>query len=532
MKKNMLDIAHRKLCAMNGVKETTTDHTEYINSLLTASGSEVYDASFRICKIKTDWISRIEETLPKIQRAIDENRQFILSEGETVIIEKARRIKKSSVEHLARHSQFITKEPINDEITPEKIYVEENRSTFAVYENRFLYTLICYIRDFTTIKKDKITKFSNSFNAHTVYDKEFSTNNKKVRIHLDYSEMASNCNDIGENEETVSAIKRMESILLICDSMLKTPLMMEVSAAPMIKGAVTRTNVLLHNPCFSAAAELYDYLCAYKGDGFEISQSRSVGAPDKKISLGHAELISLVSYLAYSRAGLNRGAEMRYDQQMAMERAKALKDLKSKLKRLRSEFSISNARLEKYVSELERYSSSLDLELETMRKDLELIPLAKERLAEAERISELAQNEKEELKRVILELEDRERNLKRNHQINLERCTAEVSQCKDALAAEGERHASELKKLTDDFKKAYSELEEKYYLLCAFDDADKLLKSDERPARYTREEFARLDAQYKAYKKYYLKQWKLAKKHIFLQVFKGNSDHHDKNTTS
>lgn len=524
MKKSMLDVTHRKYVAMSEVTDTSKEHTEYINSLLTASGSEIYDASFKVCKINTDWISRIEETLPKIQRAIDENRQFILSEGETVIIEKARRISKTSVEHLARHSQYITKEPIDDEIVPEKIYVTENISTFAVYENRFLYTLLCYIKDFTVIKRDKIKKFASSFNAHTVYNKEFSTNNKKVSIHLDYAEIASNCSDLELNQETADAITRMEEILIICDAMLKTPLMIEVSSAPLIKGAVTRTNVLLHNPCFSAAAELYDYLCAYKGDGFEISESHCAGVPNQKTSRGHAELMALVSYFAYSQAGFCQGAEMRLEQQRIKERAEALKALKQSLKKLRSEFAIKDAKLEKYLFGLEKYSADLDNELSSVRKELDLIPLAKQQLAEAKRISELAQSEKDELKKVILQLEDEERKLKRDNKISLERSAAEVLHCKEMLTAQAQKHSSELDKLTREFKQAYSELEEKYNLLCAIDDADKLFTTGDSPDRYSKEEFTRLDAQYKAYRKYYYSQWKKARRQIFYRVFKNPSE--------
>ena len=158
-----------------------------------------------------------------------------------------------------------------------------------------------------------------------------------------------------------------------------------------------------------------------------------------------------------------------------------------------------------------------------MRKDLELIPFARQQLAEARRISDLAQAEKDELKKEIALLEDQERKLKRDNKISLERCAAEVTQSRETLIAQAEKHAAELKRLTAEFKQAYSSLEEKYNLLRAIDDASKLLESGEAPDRYSKEEFSRLDAQYKAYKKYYYSQWKKARQQIFYRIFKNNS---------
>ena len=82
------------------------------------------------CIIKEDWVDRIYEGLPFIEKVIREERQFITQHGEVVPIEKAKHISKSSVEHLARHSDMITHEPKDAEadIIPDELYIVEKLS--------------------------------------------------------------------------------------------------------------------------------------------------------------------------------------------------------------------------------------------------------------------------------------------------------------------------------------------------------------------------------------------------------------------
>ena len=63
----------------------------------------------KICKIETDWIDAISEGLVHVEKAIKEERQFIRSNGEVIDIEKVKNVSKDSVEHLARHSNLITR---------------------------------------------------------------------------------------------------------------------------------------------------------------------------------------------------------------------------------------------------------------------------------------------------------------------------------------------------------------------------------------------------------------------------------------
>ena len=91
--------------------------------------------------VDLDWVEAIESRLRNIDAAIRENRRFIEQTEEIVPIALSRKITSESVKHLARHTNLISS--VEDgKVTPEKILNIQREESFAIYENRFLYTFI------------------------------------------------------------------------------------------------------------------------------------------------------------------------------------------------------------------------------------------------------------------------------------------------------------------------------------------------------------------------------------------------------
>ena len=115
------------------------------------------EATKYLVSIQDDWITAIEEGLSFVEKAVAEERQFIRSDGEVVPIEKVKKISKDSVEHLAKHSDMITRLPEEGaDVVPDKLYMVEKLSDYAVYENRFLYMMLRYISDFIKDRKSVV----------------------------------------------------------------------------------------------------------------------------------------------------------------------------------------------------------------------------------------------------------------------------------------------------------------------------------------------------------------------------------------
>ena len=120
--------------------------------------------------------------------AIKQERQFIHASGEVLPIEKVKHVSKESVAHLARHSNLITKEKRDGGMIPDRLYSVEKQSDYAVYENRFLYMLLCLLRDFITVRYERISALSCRYDGALRLRKTVVTNGRTLTYSVDLRE--------------------------------------------------------------------------------------------------------------------------------------------------------------------------------------------------------------------------------------------------------------------------------------------------------------------------------------------------------
>ena len=288
------------------------------------------------CNIDLDWVEAIEEGLVFIDKAIREERQFITSEGEVIEIEKVKSVSRETVEHLAKHSELITRVTENEDLTPDKLYTVEKLTDYAIYENRFLYMVLCYLRDFISIRYDKIVEKVTTYVADTKMIKKVSFKKQKLEFNLSAHDVIIDDPIMIENNPSKDILKRVDILLQNVLLLLKTPLMVEVSKAPMLRPPVTKTNVLKMNKNFKGVLALYEYITAYTKDGYEIIEYKDTMNPfNPETSGDFAEIAALVSFLTYEHGnGLRKQYHKRYEELMEEEKVK---------ERLRFEEQVKNA---------------------------------------------------------------------------------------------------------------------------------------------------------------------------------------------
>lgn len=519
MQKDILDIIHRGYAAYLEEAEKAEVTGKIRRDYLRSDGKgEKCDTILSTCEIQTDWIEHIESALPMIERAIRENRQFILREGDTVPIEKARRVSKTSVEHLARHSQLITREPEpGEDIIPEKILMTENVSTYAVYENRFLYMLLCYIRDFSEIKYTKICENANLFSTVLELDKNITDKSKKICLQLKYKEISTETRDSEEDGKQKNGLERIKNILTYADALLKTGLMLEVASAPPVKPPISRTNVLLQNTCFAAALELYDYLVAYNGDGYTIKELyRQEGSLSEFARNDYANVAELISYLSYRNGGFYEELEERYNREQENIKARERAERDKKIAELKEKIKTEDKNIIEYLLALEEKCADAQEQINSFAESRNMLRQAEEMMAEAEEIRAAADRETDAIKTELRRRRDLERLNEEKHRAQLESASADLLRKDNELKKAALNYREETEKLKDGFEKEYSVLLEKYQLLCARTRAKELAENDagEQEDFTEKESFAMLEAEYAAFKKYFDTQWKKAKKRI------------------
>ena len=235
-------------------------------------GEDKLDGKTNEKVIDMEWVVAIEETLPYIQKAIDEQRRFIKQVDNLVRVELAKKIGPESVKHLSQHTNFIAKVE-GDMVTPNKILTIEREESFAIYENRVLMTLIRKALHFVDDKYSKMKDVPNdSYNKISMV-RHIDFNEKKVDFNLNY---------INESHETLaddldvldvsqlSDFDRIRRIRTTLNEFLNTQLIKEISKEPEVRPPLTQTNLLKKNPNFKKVVELWNFLDSYKRKGFEV----------------------------------------------------------------------------------------------------------------------------------------------------------------------------------------------------------------------------------------------------------------------
>lgn len=219
----------------NYIEEALKDGDEGKDSILGKTNEKVIDM---------DWVIAIEETLPYIQKAIDEQRRFIKQAENVVRIKKAK-----------------------------KILTVEREEGFAIYENRVLLTLIHKALMFVDDKYSKMKDVPNDSYNNITMNRHLELNQQKLDFSVNYvnENHESLAEDLDvEDIESLSDFDRIRRIRQGLNECLATPLMKEIAKEPQVKPPLTQTNLLKENPNFKKAVELWNFLDTYKKQGFEL----------------------------------------------------------------------------------------------------------------------------------------------------------------------------------------------------------------------------------------------------------------------
>jgi len=219
----------------NYIEEALKDGDEGKDSIFGKTNEKVIDM---------DWVIAIEETLPYIQKAIEEQGRFIKQAENVVRIKKAK-----------------------------KILTVEREEGFAIYENRVLLTLIHKALMFVDDKYSKMKDVPNDSYNNITMNRHLELNQQKLDFSVNYvnEDHESLAEDLDiEDIESLSDFDRIRRIRQGLNECLATPLMKEIAKEPQVKPPLTQTNLLKENPNFKKAVELWSFLDTYKKQGFEL----------------------------------------------------------------------------------------------------------------------------------------------------------------------------------------------------------------------------------------------------------------------
>ncbi len=414
------------------------------------------------CDIDDDWIIAIEKGLEFIDKAIKEERQFILSNGEVVPVEKVKNVSKESVEHLAKHSNLVSRLPAEgNDLIPDKLYTVERLTDYAVYENRFLYMLLCYLRDFISLRYNSILELVTTYSGKMYVNKQIAVGDRKTTIRVELDEHLKNDAYLREHNASKEKIDRIDGLLKGVISFLAHPLMEEVSKAPMLKPPITETNVLKMNKNFKGAMQLYYFVTAYTKKGYTPSTSTKVLNPFKEhVSEEVAELVELTSFMTYQHGmGIEGDLKAAYEERLKKQREEEQLRKLEQLKALRKRVKEYGENPEEYMLMLEQRNRLLEADSAQLARARIEIKSLQERIAEmVEEINGL----KEEVADLKAQLVEKQQEIERMIEEHAKEIAALHEKYQAEIAALHEQYQAEIAALHESYKAEIAALHEKY----------------------------------------------------------------------
>ena len=431
--------------------------------------------------IDMDWVTAIEETLPYIEKAIDEQRRFIVENNEIYRIDKAKIINKDSVKHLIQHTNFIDNIDETGKVTPNKVLTIEREDSFETYENRFLITLIESALDFVADKYRKMINAPTDTYQKVDMERDLVLNRQRITFKAEYSNEVKEAEEADLNVqdyEQLSDFDRVRRIREKLNSFLNTDMMQALKKCIRVKPPINRTNLMTKNPNYKAGLDLFTYLNSYKKPGYEIVGRDFEGKIDPASQEGMymawsfehfimsiASNPQLMDYLEdryqeenarleaegnlpieeqkrkeMERIEKVREEEMKIRLAEIREREKIIRDQKAQIEALKREIEKRDKTIESLKSSIKALEENVkELENQVQKLKAELIK-AKERIAELE--AKVA-----ELEAKIVELEARI--------AELEAKVAELEEAKAQLEAK----VKELEGIIEEQKARIAELE-------------------------------------------------------------------------
>lgn len=255
-----------------------------------------------------EWIDRIEETLPYLDNILRNPKRFIINEEEVVKVEKSKKVTVESIIHLTQHTNYIQKIEDNGDVKPSQILNINKEESLDTYENRFIFTLINNTRTFFD-KRKELTGESSYFSdkKELKYEANTLVGTEEVTVSLQLNSIHKDELENKSPRSILSISERLKMIKMQLDGFTCSELMTTLAklhVAP-VRSPIRKTNVILKNPNFQKAEQLWNYIQSYEEKN--INEKEKKDYYDQSILKEEYDKAFLLTYIA--NKSLNSGAE-------------------------------------------------------------------------------------------------------------------------------------------------------------------------------------------------------------------------------
>lgn len=207
----------------------------------------------------TSWMDMIEECIPYLDNIIRNPRRFIVQEENIVPIEKAKVVTEESIRHLAQNTNLIQEVHDDGTVIPLKLLNVYREETVDLYENRFIKSLVDNLYMFVQNKLNESDQKSYAkINSAVTYSGVTKTKNGEFKVSLN---LESNINDeVNTKKDGHTIEERIAHIRDVLGAFRNSTFIKSLKESSPVRSPIRKTNVILKEPNFIKALELWEYL--------------------------------------------------------------------------------------------------------------------------------------------------------------------------------------------------------------------------------------------------------------------------------
>lgn len=242
----------------------------------------IYNKTVRETKIfDGNFLDIVIGAYPSLLKICRDPKKTLAYMQEVVAMEKAKKVDSKSIRHLASHTQYIRDINEQNEVIPSKIlstYAEDN---IGIYENRFIKSLINRVIVFLDTRLKLMDENLESISADEIrYKNNIKLSHRKIDLEMNIK--ISN-EILDETQKARELFDKTKNALDKYRALKGTGLYQAVAKLKDVVPPIMKTNIILHNPDFKIAYNLWLYIDRTTEVGYNVQSDEKTNDDDDVI---------------------------------------------------------------------------------------------------------------------------------------------------------------------------------------------------------------------------------------------------------
>jgi hypothetical protein len=262
---------HEELNTVYYELEKDHEFPNHFYQALLSGENTVYQKS--ISEIKTfheEWIGTIESYFNSLDKISKDPKSGLKYLQEVEAIEKAKKVNSDSIRHLASHTHLI-KEVKHGNVIPKKILTTQAEINYAIYENRFVMTLINRLFDFVNDRYELVKSNVDSYNNKFFnFKSQFDIRESKVDFEINMK-IKEDLENESINRQSHEVLRRIEFLLKKVNGLKSSVFMETLKNAKPVVAPIMKTQIITKNVDYKNCYNLWLFLDKYNTLNFDLN---------------------------------------------------------------------------------------------------------------------------------------------------------------------------------------------------------------------------------------------------------------------